>query len=412
MSSNNDGDQPSAKDQGATPDGGADEGDEASPTASDDPSSEQDSTEQADEGAAGSTAAAPGAHVAPRRGFIRRHKALVALVALLVILVGSLGGWLWYLNHLGDNVQRIHNVFVAEKKRPAKAETDALNILLGGSDNGADGQSIAHDVNSGHWTPGAHRSDTIMILHVTADRKHVYLVSIPRDSYVTIYDKHGDPAGKDKINAAFSLYGPTSYVSTVEHLTGLRMDHLAIIDWNGFKDLTEALHGVTVYIPKTFYDEAQKITWHKGFQTIQGKTALQYVRTRHGLANGDFDRIKRQQNFLRELMKKTLSNGTMSNPFRLTSVLKAVTSNLTVDQEFSTSQMRDLVLSLRNIHSDDVTFLTAPFAGYDTTPDGQSVVLLKTKESHALWQSIKNDDIQSYIDKYGGDTLQGADHVN
>ena len=69
----------------------------------------------------------------------------------------------------------------------------------------------------------------------------------------------------------------------------------------------------------------------------------------------------------------------MSNPFRLTSVLKAVTSNLTVDQEFSTSQMRDLVLSLRNIHSDDVTFLTAPFAGYDTTPDGQSVVLLKTK---------------------------------
>ena len=102
----------------------------------------------------------------------------------------------------------------------------------------------------------------------------------------------------------------------------------------------------------------------------------------------------------------------MSNPLRLTSVLKAVTSNLTVDQEFSTSQMRDLVLSLRNIHSDDVTFLTAPFAGYDTTPDGQSVVLLKTKESHALWRSIKNDDIQSYIDKYGGDTLQGADHVN
>ncbi len=404
MSSNDDGQTPPADDPGAAPAEGADGGQERGATSSD--------GEESEEGSTGASSSGASTQPATRRGFIRRHRALVALATLLVILGGSLAGWLWYLNHLGDNVQRINHVFVAETKRPPKIQTDALNILLGGSDNGADGTSISHDVNSGHWVPGAHRSDTIMILHVTADRKHVYLVSIPRDTYVTIYDKHGNPVGKDKINSAFSLYGPTSYVSTVEHLTGLRMDHLAIIDWNGFKDLTEALHGVTVYIPKTFYDDSQKITWQKGTQTIQGKTALQYVRTRHGLANGDFDRIKRQQNFLRELMKKTLSNGTMTNPFRLTSALKAITSNLTVDQEFSTGEMRSLALSMRTLRSGDVTFLTAPFGGYATTPSGQSIVTLKKKESHALWTAIKNDDIQSYIDKYGGDTLPSEDHIN
>jgi LCP family protein required for cell wall assembly len=345
-----------------------------------------------------------------KRPFISRHRALVALVSLVALLLAGCGGWLYYLNYQLSNVEHVNAA--PKGKRPPKTETGALNILLGGSDNGADGSSISEDVKNHTWVPGEHRSDTIMIVHITQDHQHAYLISIPRDSYVTIVDENGHLQGKDKINAAFSLYGPAGYVATIEHLTGLRMDHLAIIDWHSFKDLTTALGGVTVYIPHTFYDDSQKIWWHQGYQNLEGKLALQYVRTRHGLINGDFDRIKRQQNFLRELMKETLSSGTMSNPIKLTNVLKAITSNLTVDDEFSSSEMRSLALSMRGLRSEDVTFLTAPWSGYGTTSDGQSIVELNQKECHALWKAIGNDNIQEYIDKYGGDPLGSAEHVN
>jgi LCP family protein required for cell wall assembly len=398
----------------STRDGGPTAGGESSPQSDGDDPTLDKTPATADlepAGAGGPTDRVPGWRRADKkRRFISQHRALVALVALVALLLAGCGGWLYYLNYQLGNVQRVN----ASPKghRPPKTQTGALNILLGGSDNGADGSSISEDVKNNTWVPGEHRSDTIMILHITDDRQHAYLISIPRDSYVDIVDGNGKDRGKDKINAAFSLYGPAGYVATIEHLTGLRMDHLAIIDWHGFKDLTTALGGVTVYIPKTFYDDSQKITWTKGYHTLEGKLALQYVRTRHGLPGGDFDRIKRQQNFLRELMKKTLSDGTMSNPIKLTNVLKAITSNLTVDDQFSSGEMRSLALSMRGLTSDDVTFLTAPWSGYGTTSDGQSIVELNKKECHALWKAIGNDDIQAYIDKYGGDTLGKAQNVN
>jgi len=106
---------------------------------------------------------------------------------------------------------------------------------------------------------------------------------------------------------------------------------VAIIDWVGFRDLTSALGGVRVYIPETFYDDSQRITWKKGWHTFEDDEALAYVRTRHGLANGDFDRIKRQQNFMRATMSKLLSGSTTHNPLKITKVVGVVTKYLTVD---------------------------------------------------------------------------------
>ena len=123
--------------------------------------------------------------------------------------------------------------------------------------------------------------------------------------------------GYGKINAAFAYGGPSLARQTVEQLTGIHIDHLAIIDWAGFKDLTTALGGIRVYIPETFYDDSQRITWEKGWHDFEGQEALAYVRTRHGLENGDFDRIERQQNFLRATMGKLLSGGTTRNPIKL-----------------------------------------------------------------------------------------------
>jgi LCP family protein required for cell wall assembly len=335
------------------------------------------------------------------RGFIRRHLILCSVIAVAALGATAAGGWMLYLNNMLGNVDKV-GLTVDEENRPPPTHGEELNILLAGADNGP-GPSIAEDVAAGQWDPGSHRSDTIMILHVPADRDGAYLVSIPRDSYVKIYDEHGEYAYKDKINSAFSLYGPSGYLSTIEHLTGLRMDHLAIIDWKGFKDLSSALGGVEVYIPETFYDASQKVTWQQGTHELEGERALQYVRTRHGLNNGDFDRIARQQNFLRSMMGELLSQGTVTNPLKLTSAMRAITDNLTVDDNWSGSGMRDLALQLRNIRTDDVTFLTAPMAGYATTPDGASVVNLDDKQCQALWDSIADDDIDSYLKQYSGE---------
>lgn len=349
---------------------------------------------------------APGRRRAePQRSWFGRHRALVAFLMLGTLLLTACGGWAVYLRTQIDNVDRVA-IDLDENARPEKATGEAaqaLNILLAGADAGP-GPSIAESVASGDWQPGSHRSDTIMVLHITADRKHAYLISVPRDSWVEI-----DGVGMSKINAAFSYGGPSLYIKTMEDLTGLRMDHLAIIDWNGFKALTDALGGVEVYIPETFYDDSQKITWEQGTHKISGKEALQYVRTRHGLENGDFDRIKRQQNFLRTLMHKLLSQGTMSNPIKLTNALQAITSNLTVDDDFSTSQIQSLALSLRGMRTDDVTFITIPTTCCETI-DGQSTVQIKRKKMRELFAAVKDDDIERYLTKYPADSdLLGDD---
>jgi LCP family protein required for cell wall assembly len=331
-------------------------------------------------------------------GFIKRHWILCSVGAAVAVAMIASGGFVLYLNNMLGNADQVA-ITIDESNRPPPTHGEELNILLAGADNGP-GPSIAEDVAAGTWESGEHRSDTIMILHIPADRSTAYLVSIPRDSYVDIYDENGDFAYTDKINSAFSLYGPSGYLSTIEHLTGLRMDHLAIIDWKGFKDLSSALGGVEVYIPETFYDSSQKITWQEGHQKLEGEQALQYVRTRYGLEDGDFGRIARQQNFLRSMMGELLSEGTVTNPLKLTSALRAITDNLTVDDDWSGGGMRDLALQLRDIRTDDVTFLTAPTAGYGTTPEGASVVRLDDKQCKALWKAIADDDIDHYMRKY------------
>jgi LCP family protein required for cell wall assembly len=336
-----------------------------------------------------------------KRGFFRRHKALTILCSLLLVLLLAVGGWAAYLNHLLGDIDRI-DAFgsIDEDSRPDPAEGEALNILLGGADNGdAGGPSISELMADGEWSAGSFRSDTIMVLHIPEDRSRAYVVSIPRDSYVRIYDETGTPEGKHKINYAFSVYGPSGYVSTIEHLTDLRMDHLAIIDWAGFKDVVDALGGVELYVPETVYDSSQNYTYEQGWSEYNGELALKYVRSRYGLDEGDFDRSRRQQNFLRAMLDKLASTGTLTNPAKFTSSLRAVTSNLTVDEDWSAGDLRGLAWAMRGIRKDDVTFLSAPLrANPFGDVDGEgSVVYLDKREMAELFTAMRDDDMDSYV---------------
>lgn len=333
-----------------------------------------------------------------RRGFLRRHPFVVALIALVALAALAVAGFAVFLNAQLGSVDTVTVGEVPESRRPAPVNSDAVNFLLAGVDKG-DGRTVA-EIADGGWDPGVVRSDTIMVVHLTADREQAYVVSIPRDSYIRLYDENGKPQRLDKANAAFSLFGPTAYAATIENLTGLRMQHLAVVDWAGFEDITNALGGVEVYVPPTTAEDKTGLV-QAGRQVLNGEQALRYVRTRYSLPDGDFGRIDRQQNFIRSLMNKLLGGGTLNNPFTLTPVLNAIVGSLTVDDSLDTGEMRSLALSLRGLGRDDVTFVTAPFGAFDSTSSGASIVRLDEAQSQDLWTAVADDDIDSYLSVYG-----------
>lgn len=381
------------------------------------PGDETSSTPASSPGAGTQTPVAHGSTVAggtrtKPQSFVRRHRLLIALAVVLVVIAGSAGGYLFWLNNRFTAIPRISaGIEENPEKNGSKEKDQPLNILLLGADNGADTQSVAADLKDGKWTPFVHRSDTMIIAHIPADRTSVQLVSIPRDAWVPVKGYPEDD-GHAKINAAFAFGGPSLAIDTVEELTGISIDHLAVIDWLGFKDLTTKLGGIRVYIPQAFYDTSQRIQWEQGWQTLEGQKALAYVRTRYNLPDesGDFGRIARQQNFLRSTMGKLLSS--TSNIFTMTKVVNVIVKYLTIDDTWDNDEIRNLALSLRGVGKDNVDFLTAPFGKYDTTSDGQSIVRLARKQNQELFADLDNDNIAHYLDKYPKEALAGDKSID
>jgi LCP family protein required for cell wall assembly len=346
---------------------------------------------------------APAPHKRPGH---RGRKILLGFLTLVLVLVIAGGASAYYLNsRIDKNVERIPDAFaeIPASTRPTKApvakgKEEPVNILVGGSDLRSGDQTTGNAADAPKaWESSGQRTDAIMLVHISGDRKTVDVMSIPRDSWVSIPGH-----GKNKVNAAYSLGGPSLYIQTIEQVTGVRMDHLAFIDWDGFKALTDAVGGIDLTFDKAVHGVEK--TYGPGTVHMNGTDALDYVRERKSLPGGDFDRQKRQQNFLRAVMKKTLSQGTLSNPITLTKVLNAATDNLSVDDEFSTGQIRDLALSLRSIRSSNVTFLSVPNDGTGMEGD-QSVVYLDARRCALLFAAVKNDKVAEYLKEYGGDTL-------
>jgi LCP family protein required for cell wall assembly len=338
-----------------------------------------------------------GTPAAPKR---RRRWAIVLGALATVLLLFTGGGYLVVhrvTSTWDQNIERIEDPFKAipDDVRPQTDPNagDAVNILLLGSDSRVSAGDPAQ------WATGAQRTDAIMLLHLPANRKGAYLMSIPRDSWVKVPGH-----GTTKINAAFSWGGPTLMVQTVEQLTGVRINHLAIVDFDGFKQITDALGGVTITVPKTV--SSSQGTIKAGTYTMDGETALTYVRQRYNLPGGDFDRVKRQQNWIRAVMVKLMSQGTLTNPLKLNEAMNGLTKALSIDDAFTTNEMRDLALSSRNLRPSDVKFFTVPVAGTGWSPDHkQSIVKLDTTADAELWQAVRKDQVGAWITTQGQETL-------
>ena len=338
-----------------------------------------------------------------RRKAVRRGL-LAMLVLVVVTAVGATIAAFAVQSRLDDQLDRVDDVFTGLDDRPDRAPGAAgraLNVLVMGTDRRSDLPTTGTDAGAAEWIPGAQRTDTIMVLHIDADRQGASLISIPRDTWLYVPGH-----GMDKVNAAFSLAGPSLAVETIERMTGLRIDHLAVVDWAGLESITDRLGGVTLTVPRTVEDPANNVVWTAGRQTLTGAQALLYVRQRYGLPNGDLDRVRRQQAFLLALMRSALRALGSHSPFRVYDLLDAVTSNVSVDSGWSVGEMRGLLLELRDLAPADLGLITTPVSGFGYEGE-QSVAYLDWAANSELWNAVYRDDVAQWRSDHPTSTRVG-----
>ena len=224
---------------------------------------------------------------------------------------------------------------------------------------------------------GSTRTDTIMLLHIPRSGQAT-LVSLPRDSYVSI-----PGYGMDKINAAFTYGGPQLLTQTVEEATGLRVDHYAEIGMGGLAHVVDAVDGIEVCPEEPIHDDLANLHIEAGCQTIDGPTALGYVRTR-ATALGDLDRVQRQREFFSALVNKTTSGATLANPFRIMPTINSVAGSFTVDQGDHIWNLARVGLAMRG----GLKTETVPIGGFADYDVG-NVVLWDEAGAAGLFDSMR-----------------------
>jgi LCP family protein required for cell wall assembly len=277
----------------------------------------------------------------------------------------------------------------------------AINILLVGSDT-RQGQAgvFGHDRSV--------LADVIILVHISKDRKNVVDMSFPRDLMVA-WPSCPDPNGGSpylaqamgQINATIANGGPGCTLLTVEKLTGLKIPYLAMVNFQGVIDMSDAIGGVEVCLSRPLKDKYTFLNLPQGKNVLQGMKALQFLRTRHGVGDGsDLGRISNQQVFLTSLMRKIKNGGVLTNPIQLYSLANAAARNMTLSSSLSdVGTMVSIASSLKSVDLDKITFiqvpnhtgLPAPYAGrVGLTEDKAKIVFDKLIADEPILVSGKN----------------------
>ncbi|MFG1775883.1 LCP family protein [Micromonospora sp. NPDC049048] len=324
----------------------------------------------------------------PPAGKPRRRWRRIVLVSLLVVALLGVGGVVaggLYLRSVESDIERVDAFTdVPEESRPQAVTKGAMNILILGSDT--------RDPES---TSGS-RTDTIILAHLPKDRSSAQLISIPRDTWVAVpRSRDGNHGGRDaKVNAAYAWGGVPLMVQTVEKFTGVRVDHVAMVDFAGFKEIIDALGGVRITAEKEFTSIHPPFrTFAQGTQEMDGEAALDYARQRKQFADGDFARIRHQQQVIKAILDKVSSGGILTNPGKLNSFLQATSDSVSVDKELS---LLDMATELRGLRSGNLFFLTSPTKGTGRVGT-ESVVFADTGRVKSFYDSVRRDAVQEII---------------
>lgn len=312
---------------------------------------------------------------------LRRTLIIVATV-LGVVLVAAAGG----AYALYQKFQQIKIIQVEGLDAPA-ADDSPLNILLLGSDSRKGKGMAKYGLDSGR---SGQRSDTTILLHISGDRTRALAVSIPRDLWVQQPDCARQYPGEfAKFNNAFDQGGAACTVKLVEQISGVDVNHVVVVDFNGFKQMIDAMGGVEVCLNNPIHDADSLLDLPAGTTVVSGDRALAFVRARKTVGDGsDIGRIKRQQAFLSAAVRKVTDPGFLLNPARTYSLIDTATQALTVSQGLDgVIPMKNLLDSVRAIKPSDVTFVTMPFIYRDdlanVDPDEAA--------AQPIWDAINND---------------------
>lgn len=333
---------------------------------------------------------------APHRRRTTRN-VLLGFLALFVVAAVVAGVFVFNLAHSFDSKsQKIDQAFPAESLRPTKPTTgagaNATNILVLGSDSRGATLNTAEQGGASDQ-----RSDTMMMVHIPADHKNVFAMSIMRDTWVSI-PGHGDA----KINAAMAFGGVPLVVQTLEGMFDTRIDHVMIVDFEGFKSITDAVGGVQVNNPATFQSSFLKgHTFERGLQTLTGDEALAFVRERYAFADGDYQRVKNQQLFLKAVLAKVLTPSTLANPVTVSNLVGKFSPFVSVDKGFNAAAIAGLAVELKDIRPANFKTFTLPNLGTGTSADGQSIVINDAKTVKEIAEAMKDDQLASYLDVHG-----------
>jgi len=334
----------------------------------------------------------------------RRAAVAISLVLALVLCAAVAGGVLIY-RHLSANITSDSSAN-AELGRPtpsAIGSTSAtsqpvfapMNILVMGSDS-RQGQ---HGVGGSASTILGARSDVVMVVHLSADRKRALVYSIPRDTLMTIPSCR-QPNGTmsapttTKFNAAFTIGGPACTIGAFKKLTGVAVDHFIVIDFVGFEQVINALGGVSICVSQAIHDpvanhQGSGLELSAGTHLLMGAQALEFVRVRHNVTDGsDTARLPRQHAFLGALVKKVHDTSLLTNPLQLYRVLDATTRSITADPGLANlSALRDLAQSLTALKPGAVEFIPTPWypAG-----DGANVYINQAT-AQPIYDAMNND---------------------
>jgi LCP family protein required for cell wall assembly len=324
-------------------------------------------------------AAQPSLPRTPGRKARRQHLQVVVLgIASVLTLLVSTGAWA-VTSYVSGSLGRV-NAGTA-----GTPESGPLNILVAGIDSRS-GLTRRQEIALHVGNDVSMNSDTLMLVHVSADHSSVQVVSLPRDSWVDIPGH-----GMSKINAAIGLGGIPLMVQTVEHVTGLTINDFIEVNFLGFVRVIDALGGVNICLPYAVDDSYTGLHLPAGIHHVDGITALKFARDRHSFAASDLARINDQQQLMSSLFTEATNSGLLANPFRLQQFLSSVTAAIKVDSNFNLLRMAS---ELRGIRSQNVTFRTVPLASANyITPTGEDAVLWDSAAAHALFTSLRNDTV-------------------
>jgi LCP family protein required for cell wall assembly len=308
-----------------------------------------------------------------RRRRRRIAKVVVVVLATLLVLGAS---WFWWtfrgLERMPDSVGQ------------TGVDGPGTTILLVGSDPGLSAPSRS---NSTGWRHDLVRSDLVMLLHLTGDHRALYVISIPADGVVDI-----PGLGPGTLSDAATSGGPRLVTRTVEQLTGSRLDRLAVIDLNAFREIVDVLGGVAVDVPRT------ECGLPAGARRFDGQAALDYIALQPCMPRKDLDRVERQQSLVRALMRGAVDGGKITHPLAVSRMLRSTAGHLALEKDFSYRAMLGTLWSMRHLRTSNTTFLTVPVAARPLASEGGAdYVLLDKQADQELWAALREDRIGEYL---------------